>query len=215
MITRFLNTLEQKMGRHYIPDLMKYLCLGMLGVFVLDYLPFGISASSLLYFNRSLILQGQVWRLFTFVFLPPDSSILFILFSLYFYYMLGTMLENRWGSRRFNLYYLIGVLGSILGGFVTGYATNYYLNMSLFLAIAVLYGEMQLNLFMVLPIKMKYLAWVDAALLIYSFLFGSWPSRIALLLSLAPFFLFFGRNAYLAARHDWWKLRNWWNNRKR
>ena len=132
-----------------------------------------------------------------------------------FYYMLGTMLENRWGSRRFNLYYLIGVIGNIAAGFITGYATNTYLNMTLFLAIAVLYGEMQLNLFMVLPIKMKYLALVDAALLIYSFLFGSWAGRVALVLSLLPFFLFFGRQAYLIARHDLWKLRNWWNARRR
>ena len=140
---------------------------------------------------------------------------MFILFSLYFYYMLGTLLENRWGSRKFNLYYLIGVLGSIASGFITGYATNTYLNMSLFLAIAVLYGDMQINLFMVLPIKIKYLGLVDAALLIYSFLMGTWASRIGMVLSLLPFFLFFGRNAYLAVRHDLWKLRNWWANRKR
>lgn len=212
---RFLDQLERKMGRYYIPELMKYLCLGMLGVFVLDFLPFGVSASSLLYFDRALILRGQFWRLFTFVFLPPESSLFFILFALYFYYMLGTMLENRWGSRKFNLYYLIGVLGNIAAGFITGYATNVYLNMTLFLAIAVLYGEMQINLFMVLPIKMKYIAWVDAALLIYSFLAGSWMTKVSLVLSLLPFFLFFGKNAYLAARHDWWKLRNWWDRRQR
>ena len=211
---RFLDQLERKMGRYYIPELMKYLCLGMLGVFVLDFLPFGVSASSLLYFDRALILRGQFWRLFTFVFLPPESSLFFILFALYFYYMLGTMLENRWGSRKFNLYYLIGVLGNIAAGFITGYATNVYLNMTLFLAIAVLYGEMQINLFMVLPIKMKYIAWVDAALLIYSFLVGSWMTKVSLVLSLLPFFLFFGKNAYLAARHDWWKLRNWWDRRQ-
>lgn len=215
MIARFLSTLERKMGRYYIPDLMKYLCICMLGVFVLDYLPMFSSASSLLYFNRELILRGQIWRLVTFVFLPPDSSILFILFSLYFYYMLGTLLENRWGSRKFNLYYLIGVLGSIASGFITGYATNTYLNMSLFLAIAVLYGDMQINLFMVLPIKIKYLGLVDAALLIYSFLMGTWASRIGMVLSLLPFFLFFGRSAYLAVRHDIWKLKNWWANRNR
>lgn len=211
---RFLNFLERKMGKYYIPELMKYLCLGMLGVFVLDFLPFGVSASSLLYFNRDLILQGQIWRAITFVFLPPSSSILFILLSLYFYYFLGTMLENRWGSRRFNLYYLIGVLGNIAAGFITGYATNTYLNLSLFLAIAVLYGDMQVNLFMFLPIKMKYIALVDAALLIYSFLVGSWAARLGLVLSLLPFFLFFGRDAYLAARHDWWKLKNWWMSRR-
>ena len=203
------------MGRHYIPNLMKYLCLCMLGVFVLDMMPFSLSASSLLYFDRALILRGQIWRLVTFIFLPPSSSVLFILFSLYFYYMLGTMLENRWGSRKFNLYYLIGVLGNIAAGFLTGYATNTYLNMTLFLAIAVLYGEMQINLFMVLPVKMKHIALVDAALLIYQFLAGGWVVKVSLLFSLLPFFLFFGRDAKVMAHHWMWKLKNRWAQRKR
>ena len=79
----WLNQIERKMGRHYIPNLMKYLCFAMLGVFVLEYLPLKNSAWLLLYFNRDLIMQGQVWRLITFIFLPPSGNLLWILFSLY------------------------------------------------------------------------------------------------------------------------------------
>ena len=79
----WLNKIERKMGRHYIPDLMKYICLAMLGVFILDYLPLNQSASALLAFNRARIFQGEIWRIITFIFLPPESSIIWILKELW------------------------------------------------------------------------------------------------------------------------------------
>lgn len=204
-----IDKLERKMGRHYIPQLMKYLCVAMLGVFILDYLPMLSSASAFLYFNRARILRGEIWRVITFVFLPPDSSILWILFSLYFYYFLGTTLENRWGSARFNIYYALGVLGNILAGFISGYATNEYLNLSLFLAFATYYPYFEFTLFFVLPVKVRWIGLLDAALLIYQFLIGSWAMRLSLVLSLLPYFLFFGKQAYLQLKMDVRRLKRW------
>lgn len=197
---KWLDRLERKMGKFYIPGLMKYLCLAMLGVFILDCLPLPRSASLLLYFSRSLILQGQVWRLITFIFLPPSGHMLWILLALYFYYFLGTALESRWGSRKFNLYYLIGVLGAVAGGFITGYTTNMYLNMSLLLAFAVLYPEMEFTLFFILPVKVKWIGLLDAALLIYQLIVQPWAYKAALVLSLLPFLLFFGKDCYLQGK---------------
>ena len=185
------------MGKWAIPNLMKYLCLAMLGVFVLEYLPLPRSAWELLYFNRALILRGQVWRLVTFLFLPPDSSTIWILFSLYFYYFLGTSLENHWGSRRFTLYYGIGAVCCIAAGMITGVTTNAYLNTSLLLAFAVLYPDMTFNLFFFLPVKVKWIGWFWGAELAYEFFAGPMPYKIVLALSLAPFFLFFGKDMYL------------------
>ena len=124
---KWLNWIERKIGRHYIPNLMRYIVFGMLGVFILEYLPLQRSAWEFLYFNKTLILRGEVWRLITWIFLPPTGSILFILLNLYFYYFLGTSLENHWGSARFNIYYAIGILGNILAGFLTGFTTNSFL----------------------------------------------------------------------------------------
>ena len=192
-MNRLVDTLERKMGRCYISGLMRYIVFGMLGVFLLQWFsPLGYTVWEFLCFDRGMILSGQVWRLVTYIFLPPSSSLIFILLSLYFYYFLGTALENQWGSRRFNLYYLVGILGGILGGFIFGYNTNTYLNMSLFLAFAMLYPEMQINLFFFLPVKVKYIAWVDATLLVYELIISTWPARGCLILSMAPFFLFFG-----------------------
>lgn len=204
----WLNQIERRMGRHYIPQLMKYLCLGMLGVFILDYLPLARSASQLLYFNRALILKGQVWRLITFIFLPPSGEVFWILLNLYFYYFLGVSLENHWGSARFNIYYALGVLGSILGGFLTGYATNSYLNLSLLLAFAALFPDEQFMLFFVIPVKVKWFGLFAAAVLIYSFLMSGWAARAAMVVSLLPFFLFFGKQAWLQIRMDFRRLMN-------
>ena len=207
---RLLDQLERKLGRFYIPGLMKYLCFGMAGIYILDLLFYtrGLSASAFLAFDRDLIFRGQVWRLISFILIPPSSSPLFILISLYFYYFLGTTLENQWGSRRFNLYYLIGVVGADLGGMVLGYNTNVYLNLSLFLAFACLYPDQEILLFFILPIKVRYIGYLDAAYLIYLLLIGTWPMRICLVASMLPFILFFGKDAYLMVRYDIRRLKN-------
>ena len=90
---------------------------GMAIVYLMELLIYpmtGFSLSSVLAFNRSAVLHGQIWRLITFIFIPPDSSILFILFSLYFYWLIGNALENQWGAFRFNIYYLCGMLCTCL-----------------------------------------------------------------------------------------------------
>ncbi len=210
----WLNQLERRMGRHYIPNLMKYLTVAMLGVFILEYLPLPQSAWMLLYFDRDLILQGQIWRLFTFIFLPPSGSIFFILLSLYFYYFLGTSLENHWGGARFNLYYAIGILGSILGGFLTGAATNSYLNTSLLLSFAVLYPDMEFMLFFFLPVKVRWIGWAWGLYLLYQLIVIPWAYKAALALSFLPFILFFGKQAWLQLRMDVRRLLRWINMRK-
>ncbi len=207
---QFLNRLERKMGRFYITGLMKIIVFGMAGVFLLDlfFSRGAVTASQLLSFSRELILRGQIWRLFTFIFIPEGSSPIFIVFTLYFYYLIGTALENRWGSRRFNLYYLFGIIGADLGGMLLGYNSNYFLNLSLFLAFACLYPDFEVLLFFILPVKMKYLAYLDAAYLVYLLITGSWAARGCLLLSLLPFFLFFGEDLYLDARRLVRRLKN-------
>lgn len=202
------------MGRHYIPDLMKYLCFAMGGVFVLELLPLYRSAYQLLYFNRDLILRGEVWRLITFIFLPPSSSIIWILFSLYFYYFLGTTLEHQWGSARFNIYYAIGVLGNIISGFIMGVATNEYLNLSLLLAFAVLYPDHEILLFFFLPVKMRWIGWAWGAYLVYQLIIMPLPYKVSLVFSLLPFILFFGKKAWLLLRMDARRLLRWINLRR-
>ena len=210
----WLDKIERKMGRHYIPNLMKYLCIIMAGMFVLEYLPGLRSAFSLLYFDRARILRGEIWRVITFVFLPPNYSLIGVILSLYFYYFLGTALESRWGSARFNLYYLLGVVGNIVSGFILGFATNAYLNTSLLLAFAIYYPEMEFLLFFFLPVKAKWFGYLAAAGLIYGFIVGTWPARLALVFSLLPVAVFFGKQGWLQLKMDVRKLQYRWKTRR-
>lgn len=189
----WIDKLNRKCGRHSIHNLMTIIVVGMGIVFLFDmmYPVTGVSLSSLLSFNRAAVLHGQIWRLITFVFIPPNASVIFILFSLYFYWLIGNALENQWGSFRFNVYYFCGMIGTVLAGMITGYATNSYLNLSLFLAFALIYPDYQVLLFFFLPIKIKYLAFIDAAVLLFMFVTDSWRGRIALLVSLANVLFFF------------------------
>lgn len=137
MFEKLLSRGERRFGRYFgIPKLMMILCIGMGVTYVADYLlaAYNISLSYYLMFDREAIFHGQIWRLVSFIFMPPSSSPVFLLISLMFYWYLGTSLQNTWGTFRFTVYYLCGMLGAILAGLITGYATNTYLNLSLFLA---------------------------------------------------------------------------------
>lgn len=203
--------LERRLRRYAIPDLMKYVVFGQGIVFLLLYIwpSVGYPLYQLITLNRMMLLRGQIWRLFTFVFVPSSSSPLFILFSLYFYYTIGTALENRWGKVKFNLYYLVGTVGAWITCLLTGYASNTFLNLSLFFGYAALYPNEEMLLMMILPIKMKYLALFDAALYLYYFIVGGASTRISIVLCLLNVFLFLGGDLLHTLRREsqYWKTR--------
>lgn len=204
----WMYRLERKLGRYAIPHVMYFVTGIMLAVFAAD-LVLGGMVSPMLTFSRALLLRGQVWRLVTFIFLPPNSSVLWIVFSLYFYCLMGNALESAWGTFQFNLFYLCGIIGSILAGLITGYSVNHFLNMSLFFAYAAVFPENQLMLFFVLPIKVKWLALVDAAYFAFMFIVGGWSTKVAILFSLLNIWLFFGSDFFrnLKQQAGYWKTR--------
>ena len=139
--------------------------------------------------------------------MPPTTSPLWILFQLYFNCLLGRGLEQQWGVFRFNLYYLCGMVGAILAALLTGYGTNNYLNLSLFFAFAAFYPDYKLLIFFILPVKIKYLAILDGVLYLLGFVFGTWASRAAILLSLVNVVIFFGGSglARLKTQIGYWE----------
>ena len=212
MNNKYINfDLERKLRRYAISDLIKYVVYGQGILFALMMImpTLGYRLYSLMTLTRSGLFAGQIWRLVTFIFVPPSSSPLFIIFSLYFYYMIGMSLERRWGKVKFNLYYLIGMLAAIVACLLTGYAGNTFLNLSLFFAFAAMFPEEEVLLFMILPIKMKYLAVLDAAIYTYQFLVGNASTRITIVLCLANVFLFLGGDLINMIRREsrYWKTR--------
>ena len=188
-----------------IPNLMKYIVIGNLIVFFLTVFSRNSSATAFLAFNLDRVLEGEIWRLVTFVFVPGYSSmrdLLWLGISLYFYYFIGNTLEREWGSAKFSLYYLSGMALTVLATALpsllsdisyTVYGTG-YINMSMFFAFAMLYPDAQV-LLLIFPIKIKWLAWLDAAWfalsILLSMLSGDLLSALLAIIALLNFFVFF------------------------
>lgn len=153
-------------------------------------------------FSAGAILQGQIWRLVTFIFVPESSGFVFLI-MLYFYYFIGSTLEREWGTGRFTIYYLAGMLLTVLYGFVA-YAvggradaiTATYINLSMFFAFATLFPDTQVLLFFIIPIKIKWLAYINAAYFIYEIvaMLGSGYGLLSFLplVAVLNYFLFCG-----------------------
>ena len=203
--------LERRLRRYTIADLMKYIVIGQGLVYILMFVwpSLGNVLYSSIVLTRGALLRGQIWRLLTFVFVPPTSSPIFALFALYFYYMIGTALERRWGKVKFNLYYIVGMVCAWVACLLTGYAANTYLNLSLFFAFAAIFPNEEVYLFGILPIKMKYLALVDVLIYAQQFIVGSASTRVNIVLCLLNVILFLGGDLLHTLRREsqYWKTR--------
>ncbi|MCL6589325.1 MAG: rhomboid family intramembrane serine protease [Firmicutes bacterium] len=208
----WLNKLERRLGRVAIRGLMTYIVALNGAVFLLNLFdPSGFFIERLKLYP-SAVLEGEIWRLVTYIFIPPTFSLVWIVFTLYFYYLIGSSLEHEWGSFRFNVYYLIGIVGTTAAAFITGRgATALYLNLSLFLAFAQIYPDFQIMLFFIIPIKVKYLAWLNWAFLGYTVLVNPLDEKAAALVSVLNFFLFFGKDIAMGVK----RRRLAYQNRKR
>lgn len=153
-----------------IPNLMKYIVIGNAVVYLLAMFS-NWSAVSFLSFSLSGLLHGEIWRLVTFIFVPDDANLFWLAVSLYFYYFIGSVLEREWGTAKFTLYYLLGAALTLIGAVIAALVTGNYgyavsgtgnINLSMFFAFAMLYPDAQVLLFFLIPVKVKWLAWIDA-----------------------------------------------------
>jgi ribosomal protein L37AE/L43A len=196
-----LKRIERKLSRFAIPDLTTYLVAGQGLALLLSLVVPGLVDHLLLI--PQAVLEGQWWRLLTFLFTPPFTHPILALFVLYFLWFMGGSLEAQWGAFRYNLYVLIGYIVTLAAAFVFPYgpATNAYITGSIFLAFAWLYPEFQILLFLILPVKVKWLALLTWLGFGYQLIFGGWATRLLILASIANFLLFFGRDLFHRARY--------------
>lgn len=209
----WLDKLERKYGRYCIPQLMLYVVAAQAVLWVYIML-INQNLYPLLPLTRSALMQGQLWRLITFIVEPPLVRPLGAVLTFYFYWFLGTTLEREWGSFRFNVYFFTGVVGAILGCLLTGSAGTHGLFLSLFFAFAWMYPEMQVLLFFIIPIKVKWVGWFFLAMWVLDFMVASLSGKVSLLLGLAGFLLFFGRELvdWCKGSYTGYKRRKQWEN---
>ena len=187
-----------------IPNLMLYIVLGTAVVYLMSSLAGNYYLYGLLYFDRELILQGQVWRLITYPLTYNAGSLLLTAISLFCYYSLGRAMENIWGTLRFNLYYLSGVvMMDIYCMIFGGYASVSYLNLSLFLAYATLFPDSHFLLFFIIPIKAWVFALIDLLSVLMGLITNPFPYNLFSVISLANYFLFFGKDVLNVIPISW------------
>ena len=202
----WLDKFERKCGRFAIPNLTVYLLIGYVIGFGIVYLMPGVIGYLTL--EPALILRGQVWRIISWVLIPPTTNLISLVFLVLLYYSLGTALERTWGSFRYNVYIFSGLLFTVLASFglyaffyfvygmevplsAVGLISTNYITMSIFLAFAAIYPDMEVLLYFILPIKMKWMALVYVVMAVYYFIRGGLGERVAIVASLLNFVIFF------------------------
>ncbi len=170
---KFLDRLQRKFGRVAIPNLMLYIVFANAAVFILDRLD-PTPLTYLLMLIPERVFAGEIWRIFTFIMIPPTSSLIFIIFVLYFYYLIGNTLEHAWGSFKFNVYYFTGVIMLIATSLIFGItaSSTYFEYDIIFCVLPRLHPEFQVRVYFILPVKIKYLAYFSAGLLAFQFIMG-------------------------------------------
>lgn len=209
-----INGLERKFGKYSIPNLS----LVLIGAYVLGYImQFAApEAFQYMYLDPYMILHGQVWRLISWIMIPPYSLGLFTLINLYFFFSLGRVLENLWGDFRYNLYILSGILFVIVGSFLiygfaalTGllgfaqlgpqmfsfgmsqYVSTYYINICVIMAFAMTVPDMQILFWFIIPLKIKWLAYLEGVILLLEFISCPFPAGKCIIAFSVLNFLFF------------------------
>jgi hypothetical protein len=192
---RLLDQLERKYPQLALEGLIRYISFLMLTVFFLDrtnMLPY-----HMLYLNSQAILSGQIWRLFTFLLIPASSNFLFLIFELSILVMCADGLEAEWGTFKLTIYYFCGALANILVAFFIPQIQfgSHFLYLTLFLGFATIYPDYEILIFLILPVKVKYLGLISAGWLIYAIAVYPLPLKIAILLSVGNYLIFFGPDA--------------------
>lgn len=200
---KWIDRAERKFGHLAIPHLIRIVVMFNALVFVL----YKLNPHSLewLMLDPEAVMRGEVWRLVTYLFVPSLGAPVFdwLIAGLYMWFMwwIGDGLEEAMGTFRVNLFYVLGVLGTTAAAFYspsTNFATA-MLNSTLFFAFARFFPEMIIYLMLVIPVRVKWMAWVSGALLLLGFFTGDWDYRIAVLAAFANFFLFFGKEIFQEA----------------
>lgn len=207
-----MGKFERKFGKYAVKNLSLILIICYIAGYVLLFASSGY-ITSFLTLNPALVLKGQVWRLFTWVLIPPETFGIFTVIMLFFYYSIGRSLERTWGDFLYNVYIFSGILFTILGSFilygilvlitkdvnavnalmpgVSIKISTYYINMSIFLAYAATFPEARVLLMFIFPIKMKWLGIADVVMLLVEFFMGDVVTKVIIASSLLNFVVFY------------------------
>ena len=199
----WLDKLERKFGRFYIPNLMLKVIIVSAILYVISFFILGdISFIETMILIPDKVIKGQLWRVITFIFIPPlTTSLILAALTFYFNYLAGVSLEREWGEFKFNVYFFFGMIASIIAAFITKTPVDgANLTLSIFLAFAKIFPEFTVLLFFIIPVKMKYLGYLSWAVVIFNvskaLITGNFGYALIYVLPLINYFVFFGKSNY-------------------
>lgn len=204
----FLQKMERRFGKYAIRNLTRYIIIAYIIGYILQMISSVNGNAGIqmwLGLNPGAIMRGQVWRIISWVLIPPSNISILTVIMLICYYQLGTILEKVWGDFLYNCYIFFGLIMTVVGAFILYFAggafyielysgimfSTYYVTLSIFLGFAMTFPEQKMLLFFFIPIKIKYLALFDVAYLTYYMIMGDWFTRVQILSSLAGTIVFF------------------------
>lgn len=189
---RLLDRLERKFRPFAIPNLTLVIIMGQTLAYILSQSnPRIVERMELI---PSLVLEGEVWRLGSFCFVPPADNLFFFFIAMMIFHMMGTALEQTWGTVRYNIFLMSGYIATVAVAFVypDQAATNAFIGTSVFLAFAWLYPDYVFYIMFILPVKVRWLALLTWIFIGYSLIKGDMAIRLIVLAGIANFLLFFG-----------------------
>ena len=203
---KLLNSLEKRFGNYAVHNIT----LHIIGAQVLFWalIMMGHIEPTAMVMDGGKVLEGELWRMLTFICMPPNMRPLFIIFAWLIFHLLGTTLDAHWGTFKYNLYLFIGFIGSIAACIIPALfvdasalqgiiVDNAYFQGSIFFAFAYLYPNYEFHLFFFLPVKVKWLALLTGLFFALSFITGGWMTKLLILGGTINFFIFFGQEIYL------------------
>src|SRR5580658_3791981 len=196
---RILSRLDRRLGKYAIPNLIGYIVGGMALVAVLSALKPEFPEHLLL--DMHAVRRGEVWRLVTFLFIPPQGSPIWLLINLYFTWWIGSSLERAWGAFKLNAFYLVGALLTIAAAVAVGPMDNLWLDASMFIAFATVFPDATVLLFFIIPVRVKWLGILAGVAALFFALVGTWETRAAVGAALANYGLFFSDHWLGARKH--------------
>ena len=196
---RLLDRLERKFRPYAVPNVTIVIIMGQVLAFILSQSKAEIVGKMVLV--PQLVMDGEIWRLGSFCFVPPDIQPLFLFFAMMIFDRMGSALEQIWGAARYNLFLICGYLTTVAAAFfAASAATNMFIGTSVFLAFAWLYPNHIFYIMFILPVKVRWLALLAWIGLIYGLLIGDMQTKLFILAGITNFLLFFGQEVILRIR---------------
>ena len=199
-----------------IPGLIRYVIGANIALYLLQMFA-GAGTLDFLALQPDAVLRGEIWRVFTYALFPTNGGF-WLLISCLFYYWLGSSLERIWGSAKFTFYYFSGILLTaiayilmfLIDGIPLSITGADYVNSAMFFAFAIYNSEAMVRIYFIIPIKIKWVAWFEAAMyavnMILCLMQGLWASALAPVIAMLNLFIFFSpeirrRTDYARAKH--------------